>query len=845
MRSLILSATLCLSSGTLLLSSCASDEVSARLGAGRIHPKLTVSPDVIFSDDVNQSIAIATVPAAADFSLMLLDETSGQSHVWSHSSEFSINDLYRTGPYTITTWYGDYLGEGFDAAFFYGKSSFEVRESQISMIPIECKLYNTMIDFGFDRSVTDFFEEITVIVHSASGAFINYPHTESRPLFLRPGDIWLALNVRDKDGREAVFKAADITDAMSGYYYHVQLSIAPTGTESGEPILCMSFSELIETDDIYIPLTPELFEGTPPVVTYSGFKPDDILKLPEGTLPSEPVLFSISSPTLKSVILSTQSMEVILNGWPNEVDLMELSEENLRSLASLGFNVERTATSITADFTHLLPELNRDAENPLLTFTVLAIDSDGRMSEPISLLFEPTEVEVKVVNEPQLTAGASRGSVILQSSGNIDRERLIIETKTESNDWIKAPILDLLPLEDGTTEVGFAIDPADTDNVEVRITYCGTIRYDRIVRRKSPQYSVEIDAYARKANIHIIPFNPDMRAYIVRNVTVYVDGKIGTVINRNVEDGMLTLSGLTENTSYSIRLSVIDHPEEEDFTMTEKIHTERAIGLPNGNFEDIEKSISKTTIDCGGRYSQNFVEIYNRQNKRTFEVNVPQKWACTNAKTFSREARTHNTWYMQPSVSIVEDAYSGAYAVCLTSVGWDTAGEPIPDYLQESQPFVEYSRIVPDVRFRAVGKLFIGQYSFNAADNSERYVEGMSISARPSALNGFYKYVPSESMIGDKGLISIEVFGNVDGENLMIASAKATLNPATDYTAFTVPLTYQMFGIKASSIRVMIASSSYVGTIEEESSQNLTGINLPDACMLGSSLWVDQLSLSY
>ncbi len=59
----------------------------------------------------------------------------------------------------------------------------------------------------------------------------------------------------------------------------------------------------------------------------------------------------------------------------------------------------------------------------------------------------------------------------------------------------------------------------------------------------------------------------------------------------------------------------------------------------------------------------------------------------------------------------------------------------------------------------------------------------------------------------------------------MIASARTYLPIANSYTAFTAPLSYTRFGIKASGMRLMFASSASVGTIAEETASIVTSVD--------------------
>ncbi len=130
---------------------------------------------------------------------------------------------------------------------------------------------------------------------------------------------------------------------------------------------------------------------------------------------------------------------------------------------------------------------------------------------------------------------------------------------------------------------------------------------------------------------------------VVRRLMLYVDGRRGPVLLRDEESGVLALSGLSPNTSYTLTATMMDRPDASDFTPGQRFTTEKAPALPNSDFEDRKSGVVYDRLPSGGRYSQTEVAIYNWQNRESFSQQVPQKWANTNAKTFSTRASNHNT----------------------------------------------------------------------------------------------------------------------------------------------------------------------------------------------------------
>ena len=307
----------------------------------------------------------------------------------------------------------------------------------------------------------------------------------------------------------------------------------------------------------------------------------------------------------------------------------------------------------------------------------------------------------------------------------------------------------------------------------------------------------------------------------------------------------LTISGLKEVTDYHLLATLMQSVDNTGWTVPVTFTTESAGALHNGDFEEIEDCISYKNLASGGRYSQSFVEIFNQQNRSTLDLSAPKGWATTNAKTFCEKATNHNTWYLEPSVFTVSDVRSGAYAVKLTSVAWDIDGMAIPDYLQQSAPFKRYSEVVPDIAYRAAGKMYLGSYRFDPLTLEETYNEGTNFTSRPSALNGYYSYRCGNGMPGDRGLARIEMLGTVDGRTVTIARGEALLVPSEGYTAFSIPLDYEMFGVKATRLKIMFASSAHIGDIATESQTIITTPDVVSATSIGSQLWLDDINLSY
>ena len=128
---------------------------------------------------------------------------------------------------------------------------------------------------------------------------------------------------------------------------------------------------------------------------------------------------------------------------------------------------------------------------------------------------------------------------------------------------------------------------------------------------------------------------------------------------------------------------------------------------------------------------------------------------------------------------------------------------------------------------------------------TETYNEGLPFASRPTSLNGFYQYRPAAANPADRGLVEIELFGEENGREVVIASAKTRLSPATGYAAFNIPLSYNRFGIKATRIKVMFSSSDTPTGIATESINVKTDDDPVSATSIGSRLKLDNITLAY
>lgn len=828
----------------LIAAACSDSGSRWHTGAGAIAPEVTVDPDVEASG-ITGGVIISNVPPADSLRLRITSADGAYTHTWV-MAEYDPAAPVAPGAYTVEAFYGDPLTDAFDSPYFYGSAQTVVEEGATARPAIECTLANTMFAVTIEPEVQQLAGPCTLTLHSSGGGYVTFSPGEERRAFLRPGSITVSATCTHA-GRPFSFDITTIPQAKAAYCYRLALSAATAA--DGVTELTLSADERISSDDVTLRLTPEFIDAPAPELTCSGFVSDAPLHIDEGIAPAEPLTVNAApAARVQRLMLTVTAPTLLAAGWPAEADLLSCPAHELEAMKACGLLIDSTPEAISVDFSRAVSRLSVAGGDERCSFALRAVSRLGRASEPAVLRVSLAPVDVELLSVTPATVGVDVAAITVRCPEASAAALLGVQLLGAAGEWTAVAVELAEPLElPGEYALRFRL-PAGTAPVRARLIYQERPRAEFLVGRVPPEFTIEADPYALKADLRVITADPDLRATVTSMAAVYADGSPLTAITRRPDQGIITVSGLRAATTYTLQATVMESPTPAQLTPAITVTTERAEALPNGDFEEVEKSIDYSRLPCGGRYSQNIVEIYNQQNYRSFRLEAPAKWANVNAKTFCTAAARHNTWYMQPSTRTVgaDEAFSGSYAVRLDCTGWDLDGPDIPPYLQQSQPYTDYSRNVPAVACRAAGKIFLGSYTFDPLTATERYDEGIDFTSRPSALNGYYRLTPVTAGSQDQtALALVEVIGMADGLPVVIASGRAELQAAPGYTAFTVPLTYTRFGIKAVRVKVMLAASATAGTIAQETLSTVTVPLLPEARMAGNTLWLDALSFSY
>lgn len=829
------------------ISSCSDDKTNIGLGSGTI--SVEVVPDGNFATTGSLVVSPETVvaPSPDTFDIIITD-AEGKSAVWNDIDEMGAPQRLLPGRYTLKAIYGEEGVEGFNTPSFVGSSTAVVEHGQNTIVEITATLSSALVDVEFEQDALTLCQDISATLHSESGLYCPYKPSDQGALFLRPGNVEIFISM-SIDGRPISFKVGEIKEAKAATYYRVIVD-ASRGSDG----IISVIARISDGSEYVVPLTTAILSSSGPHLSCVGFDDGETLSVLEGGIPDSPIKIGVDAEDLAHLYLSViaPTLGSVISSVTDLANLTAAARDTL-------YNVGLRMTDIhpgkvergEVDLTGIVSRVRYLADSYPSRFSLLAVDKSGLVSNAVSFAIEVKPVQLVIESVSKAIIGYDKAQIEFTSpspflSGKLSVERHALET----GKWESMPIDTIESLGSNRWKAIVSV-PEGRASLSCRMLFFDVEQASFTIDRETPRFSLRIDPFALHANMIVEAEDTALSGIVASDIQFYridkSDYELIQMIERFPAENRVVISGLKASSTYRLYASLIESPKSfDDLIEIPEFRTEAASQLPNSDFEDVKfSSIKYKDMLSGGRYSQNSVEIFNYQNRTSFDLMTPEKWANVNNKTFCLNASYHNTWYLAPSTYTVTDAYSGAYAVRMDCVGYDLNGAPIPDYLQSTQPYTPYSRNIPSGYEKAAGRLFLGSYSFDPHTNSEHYNEGLNFDSRPAALNGFYKFVATSANPKATALARVEILAEIDGVEVVLAHGELHLPVSLSYTAFSIPLSYTRFGVKASSIRIHFAPSDAIGSIESETQSIIVIPDPATSTSRGSSLWIDNLSLSY
>ena len=168
--------------GVLALIAAFSCTKSQTEGNGRV--AFVVSSNDVVADMTKSNVSDYTaLPAAGDFTITILDESSSQ--FWSGKiSEWDSSTPLPAGNYTVNASYGDIEDEGFDKPYFTGAQNFAVKGGETSSVSVPVALGNTIIKISCSEYFKKYYSDYTFKLTRGAAEIATFVKDETKGAFI-------------------------------------------------------------------------------------------------------------------------------------------------------------------------------------------------------------------------------------------------------------------------------------------------------------------------------------------------------------------------------------------------------------------------------------------------------------------------------------------------------------------------------------------------------------------------------------------------------------------------------------------------------------------------------------
>lgn len=762
--------------------------------------------------DPNNLSTYINVPSTDDFSIKL-EKSTGEVSSWKTLTDFKDHiskNQFETGTYTLTAYYGEKGTQDFEAPYFEASTTFNVISDQDNEISLTATLQNSMIKINYTDAFKNYMKDYHVKITTEGIANpIIYGALETRPLFLEPNNASLTLNFTTK-GKEAT------QDLFIGKFpplkktlHNITFDLNENASTTGDATLEIRFDETLEEEPISIDLTQELLTTPAPKIECTGFENGQTLDMLEsGNIP-EIKMTTTSSDQIATAIFTIESSNYNPS-WGKEIDLCKATPEQQTAIKNagieaIGFGFGGSATDLIAilDLTKFGKELVKGNH----TVSLIVKDVKGKTSQVASVTFDNQEVILVPKGNATFAYGAEQGELTFDFNGSNPLENLIFYVDGQLVNTISCfePSTATRAAEKKTYVFTIPINNPIKKTVEIRASYNGKTNFGPFtIPVNIPEYRIEAyDAFSRYAYAKITTTDNSVLSTVTQNIEL----KDLNIAARDTQNGIITISGLTAATTYSVKSSITgDEPTDDNGIFT----TETELQIPNGDFSGINvNEISFDNVQVGGQYRVSPVDY---TLKSSIKRDTPADWATVNSLTAWEGSSNKNTWFVVPST------YVENQTAILKSVGYNhngttpakSGGAFNTKYYCENAP-------ADNQLEKAAGELFLGEYTFNG---NESRSEGKPFASRPAEVKFDYKY---KALNGDKGYVKVEL---LDSEDHTIGEIKEmALDESSEMKTVTIKLSYEAFGKKAAKLRVNFKSSN----------QTTPPINIPSGTELNEN----------
>lgn len=790
------------------------------------------------------------VPDANAFGIKLTKSDKTFSKSWDSLEGFNKESNFTIGDYTIEATYGDVAQQGFENPCFKGTNEVHVSPGVVTPVNITATLANAMVTLRYTDQFVAQFPKYSAAVKTPGHDNLIIAQDETRPAFIDPsgaGNTELNLTLFNAEGKQVTVNPATFTVKPRCNYV---VTVNVTGNiNKGDLVLDIQFEEEVAHETFTISLGDDLFNAPAPQVKATNFTVGTPVSLMEyDELEASPQFDIFAFGGFRSV-----NLEVLGANAPaalTNVQLVGADELTQQQLAEAGVKVsglfKNSDKMAVVNVRDMLGRLGAGS----YTVRVSAVDQAGRVfpqdeSGQVALTAEVAKTEYTIASAGNIDYMKNELSVVVNTNAEQMKDRVKFRVgnadatvKSVTAGAAPAPKRTRADLPYTYTYV-LDVPQATAEEVNVESSY-GRLKAAVSVKVNGPEYTVDVDPFARFSVIRINTENQEMKEYLTQNLDVYNGNSVVTPGNivRDAANGLITIKGLTAAKAFdSYRLKIAGSFEKAVPAFT----TESELAVPNGDFANAGRRIQIGGLQVGGEYTVWGVHYRHTSSIDRTEANG---WATVNDLTAYSGSNNKNTWFIVPSMFL-----DNGVAI-VRSVGYNHNGTTPATTGSGFANTTYYCTSAPgdDQLIKASGELFLGSYSY---DGSEKRVKGTVFGSRPTSVSFEYKYI---SPSGEQAQADAQI---LDESGNVLASQTILLSSASNMTLKTMSFPKYAFGKKGAKLYISFRSTKEGVTPainipsggalnEDQSLGNKTiSANNYKAFAKGSELTVDNVKVSY
>lgn len=814
----------------LMVSSCSKDD-SQNSFQGRID--VNINSDKSLSNDASRGGEEIASPDVSDFALKIESVDGEVANSWDRFEKFQPVSV-EIGSYNVTASYGDANAEGFDALSYLGSTTVEVVKDETAEASVMCTINKAKVSVSYSDDFKSYFTSYSAYINSSRGNKVTYASDETRGAYFVPGDLELYLVVARPGVSQTITLNPKNFNAEVKHDYHLTMDV-----DASSASLKIIFNDDPSSEqNVEINISDENLNASAPVFTAYGFNSGESIEVVEGGNVSDRLEAYLNAPLgLAKCELVTVSESLKKEGWPESVDLMNLTAEQSQKLSELGLETKGMGSNhdkiALVNFKNVIPNLYcMSEENDIHTFTLRATDIISKVSEDLVLSVTTRNNGFAVALPEYVPYGSSTMTAELTLEGDpslvkfyywglgvyqeFTAENVNIQSGAEANKF--------------TVTFTYPNSLVDTENgVKFKAKY-GVKTIEDVFKVEDPDLVLSLkngdaDVWATKAYLQVTASAKARSSRTISSSTVEIQYKDGEEWkawpNQSYDSntGLFLLTGMGEGAtevagvSYTLRAAYKRAGEESSYSQEFSLTTEPKAQVGNAGFEEWH------------------TEIFNY---KTWASNGEREWYLP-----WNEGEGNTWWAVNSRTTMPSSCAGGGYYEykVFPTISWSSSNKSQGEKsIQISTIAVGYAAIVNGGSTTPhVGEIWIG----TSNDSGGHASDGHAFVSRPNSLTFWYQYEPYDS---ETFYMKVEL----KAEDGTVVASNEIPNGTVGETGgntITLPFTYSSDNHKKVSSIYMIFKSSSGSVDSKKRTMEISGKE--QTARIGSVLRIDDIKLNY